>query len=72
MLIVMYYTNGKRMEELLLRYIKGIARSEERREVIAWIEMDTQNRTKYETLMTVYMMSVWNDPQGSSRSMTEE
>jgi hypothetical protein len=60
------------MEELLLRYIKGIARSEERREVIAWIEMDTQNRTKYETLMTVYMMSVWNDPQGSSRSMTEE
>lgn len=51
------------MEQLLLRYIKGIATSEERCEVIAWIEEHEQNRFEYDALLTAYIMSIWNDPE---------
>lgn len=49
------------MEELLIRYIKGIATLEEMEKVMEWIEKDSENRIEYETLMTVYMISIWND-----------
>lgn len=50
------------MEQLLLRYISGIASLQERREVMVWIEADPKHQVEYEDLVTVYTLSIWNDP----------
>ncbi|WP_140939342.1 hypothetical protein [Sphingobacterium lumbrici] len=50
------------MEQLLLRYISGIASLQERREVMVWIEADPKHKVEYEDLLTVYILSIWNDP----------
>lgn len=48
------------MEELLLRYIRGDASAEEKRQIIDWIEEKPENRRQYFALRKLYDISLWN------------
>ena len=49
------------MDDLLLKYIKGEASAEEKKQVVRWIDEDPQNMRRYLSMRKLYDITLWSE-----------
>ena len=49
------------MDDLLLKYIKGEASAEEKKQVVRWIDENPQNMRRYLSMRKLYDITLWSE-----------